>query len=221
MIYFSATEKSPVERQLYRASLDGGDPARPARVSAEDGVHYVVMSRGAHVYVDAFTSRRQPPQVSVRNSDGSLITYLIENRLDEHHPDAPVSRGQRHARVRHAHRRGRPGAALPPVQACAFRSREALSRDRRRVWRPRRPAGTRFLDGRLVHSNPHSRRLRRVPARQPRQRFARNGVPGADPWAARRGRGGGPGAGRPLAGRAVLRRPRRASAFGAGAMAAT
>ena len=89
MIYFSATEKSPVERQLYRASLDGGDPARPVRVSAEDGVHSVVMSRGAHVYVDAFTSRNQPPQVSVRNSDGSLITYLLENRLDGHHPDAP------------------------------------------------------------------------------------------------------------------------------------
>ena len=30
VIYFSATEKSPVERQLYRASLDGGDPARPS-----------------------------------------------------------------------------------------------------------------------------------------------------------------------------------------------
>jgi dipeptidyl-peptidase-4 len=89
VIYFSATEKSPVERQLYRASLDGGDPARPVRVSAEDGVHTVVMSRNAHVYVDAFTSRSQPPQVSLHNVDGSLISYLLENRLDEHHPDAP------------------------------------------------------------------------------------------------------------------------------------
>ena len=39
LIYFTATEKNPVERQLYRASLDGGDAARPARVSQEDGVH--------------------------------------------------------------------------------------------------------------------------------------------------------------------------------------
>jgi dipeptidyl-peptidase-4 len=91
MIYFSATEKSPVERQLYRASLDGGDPARPVRVSAEDGVHTVVMSRRAHFYVDTYTSRSQPPQVSLRSSDGSLITYLVENRLDEHHPDAPYA----------------------------------------------------------------------------------------------------------------------------------
>ena len=27
----------------------------------------------------------------MRNSDGSLITYLVENRLDEHHPDAPYA----------------------------------------------------------------------------------------------------------------------------------
>jgi dipeptidyl-peptidase-4 len=89
VIYFSATEKSPVERQLYRASLDGGDPARPVRVSAEDGVHTVVMSRAARFYVDGFASRSQPPQVSLHNVDGSLISYLLENRLDEHHPDAP------------------------------------------------------------------------------------------------------------------------------------
>lgn len=89
LIYFTATAKSPVERQLYRASLDGGDPTRPVRISGEDGVHGVVMSRGAHFYVDAFTSRTQPPQLSVRNADGSLITYVLENRLDERHPDAP------------------------------------------------------------------------------------------------------------------------------------
>jgi len=89
LIYFTATKKSPVERHLYRASLDGGDPVWPLRVSGEDGVHGVVMSRGAHFYVDAFASRNQPPQVSVRNSDGSLIAFLLENRLDERHPDAP------------------------------------------------------------------------------------------------------------------------------------
>jgi dipeptidyl-peptidase-4 len=89
VIYFTATEKSPMERQLYRASLDGGDPVRPVRVSADDGVHTVVMSRRAHFYVDSFTSRNQPPRVSIRNSDGSLVAYLLENRLDERHPDAP------------------------------------------------------------------------------------------------------------------------------------
>ena len=89
LIYFTATEKSPVERQLYRASLDGGDPERPERISQDDGVHEVAMSRHARFYVDAFTSRLQPLQVSVHQADGSRTAYILENHLDAHHPDAP------------------------------------------------------------------------------------------------------------------------------------
>ncbi len=88
-IYFTATEKSPVERQLYRTSLDTQDPQAVSRVSREDGVHAVTMSRDTRVYVDQFTSSTQPPQVSVRAADGRLIAYLAENRLDQQHPDAP------------------------------------------------------------------------------------------------------------------------------------
>jgi dipeptidyl-peptidase-4 len=89
LIYFSATEKSPLERHLYRASLDTHDPERPTRISREDGVHGITMSRDARLYVDNYTGRSQPPQVSLRATDGSLLTYLIENRLDDQHPDAP------------------------------------------------------------------------------------------------------------------------------------
>ena len=92
LIYFTATEKSPVERHLYRASLDGGDPERPERISRDDGVHEVVMSRHARFYVDAFASRTQPLQVSVHEADGTRRAYILENRLDEHHPDAPYVR---------------------------------------------------------------------------------------------------------------------------------
>jgi len=89
LIYFTATEKSPVERQLYRTSLDTQDPRAVSRVSREDGVHAVTMSRDTRVYVDNFTSSTQPPQVSLRAADGQLIAYLSENRLDQQHPDAP------------------------------------------------------------------------------------------------------------------------------------
>ncbi len=40
-------------------------------------------------YVDSFTSRTQPPQVSVRNKEGRLLAELLPNRLDAEHPDAP------------------------------------------------------------------------------------------------------------------------------------
>ncbi|HLN48943.1 MAG TPA: S9 family peptidase [Steroidobacteraceae bacterium] len=89
VIYFTATEKSPIERHLYRTSLDTRDPRSVVRISREDGLHGITMSHDTRVYVDDFNSRTQPPQVSMRALDGTLITYLIENRLDQQHPDTP------------------------------------------------------------------------------------------------------------------------------------
>jgi dipeptidyl-peptidase-4 len=88
-IYFSATEKSPLERQLYRTSLDTKDPRLVERITEEPGVHGVTFARDASFYVDNFTSVAQPPQVSLHSADGRLIAYLVENRLDAGHPDAP------------------------------------------------------------------------------------------------------------------------------------
>jgi dipeptidyl-peptidase 4 len=91
LIYFAATEKSPLERHLYRTSLDTHDPHRAVRITQEDGVHGVAMSRGAEFYIDNFTSSTQPPQVGLHKGDGGLIAYLVENRLDARHPDAPYA----------------------------------------------------------------------------------------------------------------------------------
>jgi dipeptidyl-peptidase-4 len=88
IIYFSATEKSPTERHLYRTSLDTHDPTHVERVSREAGVHAVSMSSDTHFYVDSFNSSTQPMQVSLLNSDGTMKAALLENRLDATHPDA-------------------------------------------------------------------------------------------------------------------------------------
>jgi dipeptidyl-peptidase-4 len=89
LIYFTATEKTPVERQLYCTSLDTKDPRTINRISREDGLHGIAMSPDGQFYVDTFNSITQPPQVSLHGSDGTLITYLLENVLDDQHPDAP------------------------------------------------------------------------------------------------------------------------------------
>jgi dipeptidyl-peptidase-4 len=89
LVYFAATEKSPTERHLYRASLDAQDPRAIQRISQGDGVHDVTMPADGRHYVDNFTSVAQPPQVSLHEPDGKLIAYLLENRLDQTHPDAP------------------------------------------------------------------------------------------------------------------------------------
>jgi dipeptidyl-peptidase-4 len=88
-LYFTATAQSPTERQLYSVSLDTQDPQAISRISQNNGIHSVTMSSDASFYVDNFTSRAQPPQVSLHKADGTLITELLPNRLDAHHPDAP------------------------------------------------------------------------------------------------------------------------------------
>jgi dipeptidyl-peptidase-4 len=88
-VYFSATEKSPTERHLYSTSLDTADPHQVHRITQEAGVHGISMSPDARFYVDNFTSASQPPQVSLHAADGSLKSWLLENRLDAQHPDAP------------------------------------------------------------------------------------------------------------------------------------
>jgi len=89
LVYFTATEESPTQRHLYRASLDTQDPAKIQRISRGDGVHDVTMFPGGRQYVDNFTSVAQPPQLSLHEPDGKLLAYLLENRLDQSHPDAP------------------------------------------------------------------------------------------------------------------------------------
>ncbi len=89
LVYFTATAASPVQRQLYAVSLDTKDPSKITRISLEDGVHSITMSADAKLYVDHFSSAAQPLQASLRRADGGLIAYLLENRLDDSHADAP------------------------------------------------------------------------------------------------------------------------------------
>jgi len=88
-VYFTATEKSPTERHLYGTSLDTADPHQVHRITQNDGVHGIAMSPDARFYIDNFTSSTQPPQVSLHSADGTLNAWLLENRLDAQHPDAP------------------------------------------------------------------------------------------------------------------------------------
>ena len=88
-VYFTATEKGPTERHLYRTSLDTPDPSQVQRITQNEGVHAIAMPPDARFYVDTFTSSAQPPQSSLHTADGALKAWLLENRLDAQHPDAP------------------------------------------------------------------------------------------------------------------------------------
>jgi dipeptidyl-peptidase 4 len=89
LIYFTATEKDPTERHLYRTSLDTADAHIVHRITQDAGIHAISMSPDTRFYVDNFSSVDSPSEVTLHGSDGRTLAALLENRLDSTHPDAP------------------------------------------------------------------------------------------------------------------------------------
>ncbi len=79
-VYFLATEKSPLERHLYRVSLDDG---ALGRVSREDGTHTVIMSPDLEHYVDTYSDVMTPPRQNLVRNDGIFQATINENKVAE------------------------------------------------------------------------------------------------------------------------------------------
>src|SRR5229473_2526910 len=80
LVYFTATEKSPLQRQLYRVALDGSGFAR---LTKEDGTHAAVLAPDASAFVDTFSSTAAPPRQDLYRADGSHIAAINENKASE------------------------------------------------------------------------------------------------------------------------------------------
>lgn len=72
-VYFLSGEASPLERRLYRVSLDGSGKQL---VTPEPGWHKVQMSPGCAYFTDAFSSLKDPERKTLRAVDGSEIAVL-------------------------------------------------------------------------------------------------------------------------------------------------
>jgi len=79
LVYFTALEKSPVERHLYCVRLDGSGQER---VSREDGVHRVTFSPDHRFYLDAHSSHATLPSLSLRDADGTLRATPAPPRVE-------------------------------------------------------------------------------------------------------------------------------------------
>ena len=86
LVYFTATEVSPLERHLYSASLDTKTPERVTRISKETGVHDVMLLPSGAEYLDTWSSPEQPPCVSIRTLEGKVKRWVVRNALDDSHP---------------------------------------------------------------------------------------------------------------------------------------
>src|SRR6266498_368295 len=76
--YFSATEKDPRERQLYRARIDGSNWER---LTGEPGTHFQKLSPDGRYLLESFSSVDAPPSIRVRRADGMLVAVL-DQRAD-------------------------------------------------------------------------------------------------------------------------------------------
>ncbi len=80
LVYFSATEKSPIERQLYRVSLDGSGFSR---ITKEAGTHGIRFSPSAAAYVNTYSNAMTPLRRDAYAADGSKLTTLEEDKVPE------------------------------------------------------------------------------------------------------------------------------------------
>jgi len=80
IVYFTASEKSPTERQLYRVALDGSGFAT---ITKEHGVHTTQLSPDSAFYLDTYSNAMAPPRQDVYRIDGTRTATLNENKVDE------------------------------------------------------------------------------------------------------------------------------------------
>ena len=71
--YFTALEKSSIERHLYRIRLDGSGLER---ITKEDGTHSITMSPDCRYYVDRYSTASSLPSLVLHRPDGKTMTVL-------------------------------------------------------------------------------------------------------------------------------------------------
>lgn len=74
-VYFTTNKDDSLQRQMYRAKLDGSGLAP---VTTEPGTHGIRMAPGATRYLDNHSSFVSPPVLTLRDGDGKLIRQIGE-----------------------------------------------------------------------------------------------------------------------------------------------
>jgi len=77
-IYFTALEKSPLEKHLYRVKMDGSGFQR---LSQGDGTHAISMSPDAQYYFDRYSNVTTPPSLTLHGASGKAMTELAPPTL--------------------------------------------------------------------------------------------------------------------------------------------
>ena len=73
LVFFTATEKDPRERHVYRANLDG---TGLQRVTGERGSHSLSLSPAGSFFVSTYSNATTPPRTLVRKATGVPVSVL-------------------------------------------------------------------------------------------------------------------------------------------------
>lgn len=80
LVYFTATAKSPLERQVYTVHLDGSEKTQ---ITFGDGTHGANVPAGAGAILDTYSNAMTPPRQELLRTDGKKIATLNENKVTE------------------------------------------------------------------------------------------------------------------------------------------
>ncbi|HEV2642388.1 MAG TPA: S9 family peptidase [Candidatus Elarobacter sp.] len=76
-IYYTSTEASPLQRQMYAVRFDGSGTRR---VTTTEGTHRINMSPNTQYFIDTWSSTRQPRQVELWSTNtGRVVRPLEQN----------------------------------------------------------------------------------------------------------------------------------------------
>ena len=74
-LYFTSTEQSPLERQLYAVALDG---EHRRRITSDNGTHDVSLSPDSRLYLDTASNLSTPPSRTIHRIDGTQTAVFRE-----------------------------------------------------------------------------------------------------------------------------------------------
>jgi dipeptidyl-peptidase-4 len=79
VIYFRATEHSPIAEQVYRIRLDG---SQMTRLSQAEGNHRPNFNPQGTLFIDYWSDVNTPTQVRLFGADGQMVRAIDENKVD-------------------------------------------------------------------------------------------------------------------------------------------
>jgi dipeptidyl-peptidase-4 len=88
LLYFTADEKSSLEKHIYRIKLDG---TGLEQLSKADGWHSIRMAPSGKLFLDSYSTVMRPPMMELFRLDGTKL-YTIEENIVEELADYPMSK---------------------------------------------------------------------------------------------------------------------------------